>query len=245
MKETKMIETYLDGSMDKEERERISMSLNKDKEFSVAIELHKDVNESILDDEIFEFRNIIITLFDKKDTRTSGKKAQIMKYLKYPVAAIILALISLSLFQILSFKSAEEIFSIYYRPYQTDISTRSVINSTDKIQLSYILYQEGSFEVSFNILKNHLEKNADDQTAIFYYSLNAIELAKYDLAESELLLLKENAFSPFSLHARWYLAMLYLKTEQIDEAKKYLRSLSTEENMYCKKAKEILKKLRF
>ena len=244
MKKTKMIESYLDGSKEKEEREKLEILLNKDKDLFAEVELHKDINEAISDDNVFDFRNIIITLFGKKDTRKLEKKAGFMKYLKYPVAAAIIVLIGFSLFQILTFKSPSEVYQIYYKPYQTDISTRSIINSTDKIQLSYILYQEGNYEASFEILSNYLEKNIDDQAAQFYYSMNAIELDKNELAIKELLLIEENTFSPFSLHARWYLAMVYLKLNQADKARIYLEILSLEDNMYSKKAKEILKKLR-
>jgi len=245
MKYTRMIETYLDGKMNKEESEKIRELINKNKEFSAEVNLHEDINESIKDDQIFELRNNIITLLNKKDTETtSGEKANFMKYMKYPVAATILVLIGFSLFQILSFKSPQEIFHLYYNPYQTDITTRSVINSTDKIQLSYILYQEGNYKVSFEILKNYLEKNTTDQAARFYYSMNAIELDKNDLAISELLTILEDSFTPYSLHARWYLAMVYLKTGDVEKARKYLKILSDEENIYSKRANTILKKLR-
>ncbi|MBN2522398.1 MAG: hypothetical protein JXB24_03945 [Bacteroidales bacterium] len=245
MKHTRMIETYLDGKLNKEGSEKIKVLMNKNKEFSAEVNLHNDINESVKDDQIFELRNNIITLLNKKDTETtSGEKANFMKYMKYPVAAAILLLIGFSLFQILSFKSPEEIFHLYYNPYQTDITTRSVINSTDKIQLSYILYQEGNYEVSFEILKKYLEKNTADQAARFYYSMNAIELDKNDLAISELLIILEDSFTPYSLHARWYLAMLYLKTGEVEKSRKYLHLLANEENIYTKRSKTILKKLK-
>ncbi|MGD2034068.1 MAG: hypothetical protein PVF73_03365, partial [Bacteroidales bacterium] len=144
---------------------------------------------------------------------------------------------------ILSFKSPQELYTVYYKPYQSDISTRSVINSADKIQLSYILYQEGNYEVSYGILKNYLKKNTDP-AARFYFALNAIELNETDIAISELLTLEDNTFTPFALHARWYLAMLYLKKNEAAKAEKYLNILAAEENMYRKRAKNILNKLR-
>ncbi len=245
MKHTRTIETYLDGKMNKKESEEIRVLINKNEEFSAKVNLHKDINESIKDDQIFELRNNMITLLNKKDTRRpSGEKADLMKYFKYPVAAAILVLIGFSLFQILSLKSPQEIFHLYYNPYQTDFTTRSVINSTDKIQLSYILYQEGNYEVSFEILNNYLKKNVTDQAARFYYSMNAIELDKNDLAISELSTIIEDSFTPYSLHARWYLAMVCLKTGDVEKAKKHLRILSEEDTIYSKRANTILKKLR-
>jgi hypothetical protein len=239
-----MIETYLSGEMGKDEQDKIRASLSNNKELLAEIKLYEDINNSILEDEIFDFRNKITTLFTKKDTRNLEKKSQYMKYLKYPVAAAIIALISISLFQIITFRSPAEVYELFYKPYQTDLSTRTGINSTDNIQLSYILYQEGDYEVSFEILTNYLEKNQNDQAARFYYAMSAAELGKNDIAKLELLSIEENTTSPYSLHARWYLAMLYVKTNQIEEAEKYLLILADEENMYSIQAKKVLKKLR-
>ena len=244
MKKTRMIETYLDGSMSKEERKITDALLAENASFSAEIEFYRYINEAILDNEAIAFRNNIITLFDNIEPEKLKTKTPLMRYIKYPVAATILGLIGLSLFQILNLKGPEELYSMYYKPYQTDISTRSVINSTDKTQLSYILYQEGNFEVSFDILNNYLSENPDDQAARFYYALNAIELNKNELAISELNTLMENTISPFSLHAKWYLTMLYLKTDQTQKAKEYLLQLSKDDNFYREKATKILKKLK-
>jgi len=244
MKKTKIIETYLDGSMIQEERDKMDVLLCENEELSSELELYKNINESITDTEIFDFRSKIVALSGKKNTKQADNKSRIMKKLKYPVAAAILILIGLSLYQTLVLKSSGEIYQMYYEPYQTDLSTRSAIHSGDKVELSYKLYQEGNFEASFEILHNYLKINFSDQTARFYYAMNAIELNKDELAISELLSLEEDTFSPYSLHAKWYLAMLYLKTGQNNKAKRNLKVLSAGENMYSIRAKEITRKLR-
>jgi hypothetical protein len=244
MKKTRMIETYLDGSISKEEREKTETLIASNEEFAAEIQLYKNINDAILDDRAFEFRNNIITLFDDKKAYVIHEQKPFMRYLKYPVAAVILALIGLSLFQILTLKEPGELYSLYYKPYESDISTRSVINSSDKTQMSYILYQERNFETSFDILEKYLSVHQDDMTARFYYALNAIELNENELAISELKSIEDNAISPFALHARWYLALIYLRSDQPEKAKKYLLQLSDTENLYSDKATKILKKLK-
>ena len=123
------------------------------------------------------------------------------------------------------------------------LSTRSIEQSRNSIQLSYYLYQEGDFQTSYEILKNYISSNFDDQTAHFYLGLDALELSLYDQAIDEFTLVEQNNVSPFALHAQWYLAMTYLKTGRVDHAKIILRHLTKEENMYSVKAKKILKKL--
>lgn len=244
MKKTKMIETYLDGSMSVEEQKKFKALLSEDKDLSADVLFYKEVNEAITDDEVHNFRGNINALAYADKKVVVEKKVLMMKYLKYPVAATILALIGLSLFQILTVKEPTELYKQYYEPYHTDLTTRSAAHTDDKSQLSFHLYQEGNYEASFEVLSNYIDQNNDDSAANFYYALNAIELKKYDLAISVFLLLEEQSYSPFSLHAKWYLAMLYLKTDQPGKAKKYLLLLSEDENIYSEKASKIRKKLK-
>jgi len=230
--------------MSQEEQENTKKVLAENKELAADVQFYQSINEAIIDDEVFEFRNNISTLFGNKKQFIFQEQKPFMRYLKYPVAAVILTLIGLSLFQILTLKGPEELYSLYYKPYESDVSTRSVINSSDKIQISYILYQEGNYETSFDLLKNYLSVHQGDLTARFYYALNAIELSENDIAISEFKTIEENTISPFALHARWYLAMIYLKSDQPEKAKKYLRQLSDDENLYSAMAAKILKKLK-
>jgi cytochrome c-type biogenesis protein CcmH/NrfG len=132
---------------------------------------------------------------------------------------------------------------MFYNPYQTDISTRSGEQLTDKVQLSYLLYQDGDYEASFEILKNYLAQNFSNQTAHFYFGMNALELQQYGLAISELQSVAEDLSTPFSVHAKWYLAMTYLKNDQEGEAIKYLNQLTSFQNIYTQKAAKILRML--
>ena len=111
------------------------------------------------------------------------------------------------------------------------------------MQLSYYLYQEGDYQASYEILKNYISKHFDDQTAHFYFGLNALELNLYDQAIDEFALVEQDTISPFALHARWYLAMTYLKTGNSKSARLFLQRLADNDNMYSAEAKKILKKI--
>jgi hypothetical protein len=244
MKRIMIIENYLEGKLDQAERLEFEEMLTHDKNFHEEIKLHKEVNEAIKDDELFLFREKLSKVVNDNIKKTLILTASSRKFIKFPVAASIIFLIVFSLWQILSFDSPKELYSNYYEPYQPDISTRSVNTSNDKIQLSSILYQDGDYNKSFDILRSYLEKNPENQIASFYYSLNAIELNKYDVAISGLKKIEKDAATPIALHARWYLAMTYLKTNNTAEARFYLLRLVEDENYYTEKARKILKKLK-
>ncbi len=240
MEKTRNIESYLDGSMNQEEREKFEKSISEDTELASEVALSKDINEAILDEGTVHFRKLIRNIIDMK----SDRYRQVIKALNIPLAASILILISLSIWHILSTKSPSELYTSFYQPYQTDISTRSTVSSADKTDLAYKMYQEGNYEGSFEILQNYLNTNFHDQTAHYYCGLNAVELGMYNLAIEELKLVEQDIVSPLSLHARWYLALTYLHINQPDDAKKYLLPLTSKENMYSERAQSALKKLK-
>jgi tetratricopeptide (TPR) repeat protein len=244
MRKILIIENYLEGSLDQGERHEFEEMLISEKHMAEEIQLHKELNDAIKDDELYLFREKVGEVIRDNSKKTIFLTTLSRKFIKYPVAASIVLLIAISLWQILSFDSPQKLFSTYYEPYLPDISTRSVSTSGDKIQLSCLSYQEGDYEKSFELLQAYLAKNPDNQSASFYLSLSAIELAKYDLAITELKKIENDATSPFAIHAQWYLAMVYLKTNNAADARKNLMQLLKVDNYYSGKAKKILKKLK-
>lgn len=242
MKRTSMIENFLDGTMEEKKRKQFKNRIANDKKLASEVALQKDVNDAIKEDDVHKFRMSVRKIIHPEN-HLINLQSRITKFLKYPIAAAIILLIGLSLWQIISNKSSLEIFNRFYTPYQADISTRSGAKLTDKVQLSYLLYQEGDYEASFEILKNYLAKNFNNQTAHFYYGMNALELQQYDIAIKELESVAEDLSTPFSLHAKWYLAMAYLKIEQEEEAIKFLNQLAGTKNLYTEKAEKILRML--
>lgn len=243
MKRTSMIERYLEGSMTEEEKTEFEKRMGIDKKLASEVALHKNINNAIKEDDVYHLRLNIRSLIRGGKSHTNKVRIQITRYLRYPIAAAIILLIGFSLWQIISDKSSPEIYNMFYHPYQTDILTRSGDQQVDKVQLSYLLYQEGDYEASFEILTNYLTKNHTNQTARFYYGMNAIELQQLDLAIKELKTVAEDLSTPFSLHAKWYLAMAYLKINRKEEASKYLQQLTNTTNLYTEKASRILRML--
>jgi hypothetical protein len=243
MKEISKIESYLDGTMKDEEKAEFEKRIASDKKLASEVALHQEVNEAIKEEDVHQLRLKIRNILNLKKNYSTNLQTRVTRFIKYPIAATIFILIGLSLWQLLLNKSSLEVYNMFYKPYQTDISTRSVKQLSDKIQLSYLLYQEGDYEASFEILKNYLVNNLNDQTAHFYFGMNALELQQYDLAIRELEVVAHDHSTPFSIHAQWYLAMTYLKTDQQNKATKYLNQLIGSNNFYTERAKKILRLL--
>ena len=237
------IERYLNGSMLSKEKKEFDTLLKNNSKLLAEVVLVKEINEAILDDEAEEFRQTLKKIINP-DQESKPINKSLINALKIPLAASVIILVGLSLYNIFIHQDSSKLFSNFYKPYSTDISTRSAEKMKDNIQLSYYLYQEGDYESSYEMLKNYTIKNFDDQTARFYLGLNALQLQYYKLAIDEFTMVEQDTVSPFALHARWYLAMAYLKEGNIKSARHFLQKLTDEDNMYSYRARKILKKLK-
>ncbi len=240
MEKARLIEAYLDGTLSQEEQQKFEKSMNEDKELAKEVALSREINEAIRDEGTIQFRKLVRYIIKTK----SNRFGTIIRALKIPAAAVILLLISVSIWRIVSTTSPSELYTSFYQPYPTDTSVRSAVRPADNMNMAYKLYGEGNYKASFNILQNHIKEENNDLTAHFYVALNAVELGLYNVAIDEFRIVENDPSSPLLLHARWYLAMTYLRLDQPVEAKKYLEMLTLTENMYSAKAKVALKKLR-
>jgi tetratricopeptide (TPR) repeat protein len=240
MKKTAMIENYLSGTMSDAEREEFIKKMSEEPKLAEEVNMYHEVNAAIVENDVHYFRETVKSILRRKSA-TSSKLH--LSWAKYPIVAGIIVLVGISLWQIVFTKTPPELYAGYYQPYHSDISVRSAGRETDKIQISYRLYQQGDYEASYEILRNYLENNLNDQTARFYFGMNAMELGLNEIAIQELSQIEDDPSTPFSLHARWYLALIYLKADHPEKATNYLVSISNGENMYSARARELLRRL--
>jgi tetratricopeptide (TPR) repeat protein len=244
MKTISLIESYLAGEMDEGQKMKFEASMLDDQKLLSDIRLLEETNEAILDDEVYEFRESIKNVINELSPQHSKTIEISRKFFKYPLVASIIVLILISLWQVITNVSPEKVYYKFYKPYETDLSTRSVSPSEDKANVAYLLYQKGEYEASYEILNNYLSKNTDDQTARFFQGMNSMELGKNDRAISELKEVEKDYTTPYAIHARWYLSLAYLKINDVDEAKKYLNRIIEDDVFYAEQAKKILKKIK-
>lgn len=232
-----MIETYLDGKLKGKDLKKFKEQIEKDPSLKKKIQLYKEINEAIVDDDIENFRNLV------KSIKNTGQGRKIIfTVARYIAVASIVVLLGIWFAN--NTTSTEKLYGQLYNPYETDFNKRSVEKSTDKIEFAFLLYEEGDYEASFAVLENYLEQNNSNSTARFFYGLCAIELKKYDLAEYTLQTVANENSTPYSIHAKWYLALTYLKTDKIESANALFNELAGTKNVYQQKAKKALKKTR-
>lgn len=233
MKTTKMIESYLDGSLVGQELEDFKQAIASQPELAKEVDLHREVNESLKDDMSEKFKSSLAEAIRKA-------KAQKRNKIRYFSAAAAIAILMISIISVPTKQDPEKVFEKYYAPYEADFIQRSSKLSKKGTTIAYEYYQSADYQKCFELLDQHLEHTPSDAVASFYMGLSALELNFDELAIEYLS--KEDLYkgSAFSSHAKWYLGLSYLKTNQKKDAEAVFSQLAHEKNFYQERSQAIL-----
>jgi TolA-binding protein len=225
---------YIDGKLEGGELEAFLLQLKNDKKLEAELAMHREINESITDDEVYYLRQKLALLIS-----SSLKKQVFLRTFSGIASGIIIVL---SIFAITHTTDPGDAFNNYYRPYETDLNTRSADNNVQGTNLAYKLYASGEYEAAYEILKNYTSVNVNHSDAKYYQGLCAIELKNAADAEESLRSVIKDGDYAYALHAKWYLSMLYLQTKQNENARSLLKELAETPNFYSERSRKILKK---
>jgi hypothetical protein len=244
MDTTKLIEAYLEGTLDKPTAAEIAERELNDPRFAAIIRLHKEVNTSIRDNELALLRKQLNDIVGKKN-RISPKMLPVRYLFLYAAAILLLFLLG---FEITKWIKREHdphwLYTRYYQKYEPDIIVRGIPNDIGALKESILLYQSGKYKACADSLSYLLHRENSNYLAWFYMGLTRLEQKDAAKAIGCFRSIPPDWGSPYSIHRNWYLALAMLRENQSSGAIPILRLLANENSYYCKEAKEILKKLR-
>ena len=245
-----MIEKYLAGELIPEEKSSFENLLKSNSNLRDLLKLHLEIDRSILESDIHNFRNLLqntyVMLFENKNHKLKNNNSiKRFSWRMISIAAVLLTIIIVggSLLFRQKIVSPNEIYSRFYTPYQADVSVRSTGQLQNGLTLAIQLYQKKDYNTAFEILGNLLNDNKDNPVIRFYYGITAMELNRYETAIYQMNELVSKNQQPFAIHAEWYLGLCYLKLDDESKARTYFENIVRENGYYSSRAQEILKKL--
>ena len=136
-------------------------------------------------------------------------------------------------------QSPEELYIAYYQPYPNLIDP--ITKGGEETELSpFQLYETGNYQAAAGALLSQLQE-AD---ARWYFAQTMLAKQDFETARDifQQFIREEN--SEYSIPAKWYLALVYLNQNKLDEVKLLLSQLEVSGHaVYAKKAKDILSQL--
>ena len=253
-----MIMKYLEGKLDVAEHDAFLNQLSVDAGLTKELYLHQEVDSVLADPGVMAFNSSIRAVYheclrENDFNLASGEKKGMFRPPVFTGWRAILSLVAvfcvlLATFLVYKFADQkpfnEEVFSQFYQPYSLDLVSRSGNEVADLFLSTLELYTKGDFNKALLALDALLSNQAPAKDHIFllkgicYLEMDQPELA---IESFHNILLRENV--TYAAHAKWYLSLSYLKLNEIDKTKLWLREIVNNEPYYTSNAEKLLRKL--
>ncbi len=207
----------------------------------------KDIDKQNFISKLSQIHNDYIK--SNKPSKTKPIRRFWHRNFNYYAAAFIAVLIAIGfVVKLYVFKpnlDTEKFFEQYYTTYKLDNQTRSVVSDNKILNLAINAYEQKSYYKAIELLSS-IESN-DLETTIkvnFFKGISCIEVSDYKEAIDSLNKVLKSDTSLYRSQSHWYLALTWLKLNNIDMAKEHLNWLIINDRYYNTIAKTILEQLK-
>ncbi len=223
-----------------------------EKELEGNENLRNEVNLRRRTDNVLKNQQDVIALRNKLTAITRSKVVDVPlettkrgSFLKY--ALVISALVLIGSITLFSGKrlSNEEVIAKYYKSYEATTALRS---GTSELNTDFVLaleyYNTSDYEKAAILFKKVLDSDPKNMQSAFLNGVANFEDKNYPDAKQSFNIVINDKNNLFIETANWYLAMCYIKTNDIPSAINQLENIYKEDGIYKKEAKKIIRKLK-
>ncbi|GAK76364.1 tetratricopeptide repeat protein [Nonlabens ulvanivorans] len=217
--------------------------LEKDPAFKALYEESLDIRAIALEQKKSKLKNLLQEQERKlnqpaSEGSTITKKTSVFKFLIPAVAAAAIIIFSLNLFG--NSITTLELFESNYEPYRNVMGgiERGEEIKEDLISKAFYTYEIKDYTTAAILFEQLYE--TDQQSMYLFYHANA-QLGKGNTQKAiSLYKQHQNVQDDFYARSRWYLALAYLKNDQIQESIAVLEGISKVKSYNYVKARELL-----
>ena len=250
-----MIEEYLDGTLGEVKKKAVEERAERDPEFQKLIWLHREVNASIRNRELYLFRELVRKVSTRylDTTQALGegrhrKSGAASGRLFLRIAATVLIILATGVIiriAIFNKVSAADLYRKYYTVYRSDILQRSSKPGMESLSQAILDYEQGNYAKASGELENIIRHDPGNQLVVFYRGLACLGSGDHENAIRSFRSIPDDWNNPFNEHRRWYLSLALLAAEDSAGAARLLEQIRESKGYYASKANRILKKLKY
>ena len=243
--EIELIEQYLEGALEIEQKKLIEEKISNDKNYKVDVEQYKLLIDGIR----YSGRKKLHTKLKKwdvelsDDTDVTNNKISIMHFKWYYAAA------SIAIFMVAGFliynnlnSGYDSIVANHYEPYNYIPETnRGSVNDKNSIEEIFDYYDRGEYAQALQIIQN-LDATSKTERVNFIFANVLQAMKNYEEAIPVYGQIIQTG-SIYTNGSKWYLALCYLSMEKVEKARPLLEELKLSNSSYTPKAKSLLKDL--
>ena len=239
------IERYNSGEMNEPELTWFRKELDGNDELRREVELRKKADIVLKNQTIIQLRNKLSSIESKRAAENPVKNR--IKRIPLGYAAAIAGFIlvgSILLFNGRS-QSSDEILDRFYKSYEVTTPSRSqqaILNSDYSTAIEY--YNIRDYRNAALYFSKVLAGDPKYMESTMLYGVSNLEFKNYPEAKHSFKKVIDNDDNLFLEDARWYLALCYLKTGELEKTVAELRQIKKSESIYSKDAARILRKIK-
>lgn len=235
MNKSDYIIKYFEGTLSNLELKEFNTLLINDNDFKEAFEFEKELQETL----VLNDREQL-----KKEMQLWDNIPSKRRFKPWQIAASLLILLgtSLLLFFNSQSNSTEKLYASYFEPYRNIVQPIVRGEHKDDIQFkAFEAYETKDYKNAI-LHFNEILKEKPNATISFYKANALMQLNK---ANQAIIILEANIKNADTLQGRnlWYLALAYLKNNNIDASKKTLNLLLSQSNFKTKEATVLIENL--
>ena len=259
MEDDILIDNYLKGLLSKDEEKSFLERLESDTEFKEKLQLEEQLFNSLSNDswsysneenpEVKEYVELLReddlqdlkkTLAKTNNEFNSNKQKSTKRLFYYLAAASIVVFLGLQIFFNQN-RSNQELYNEYVSLNDLP-SFVSRGDSTDELAKAQSFFEDKKYQEALSIFQSQLNTSDTKANLYIYKGLAEAQLEKYTDAEKTFNVLINSDLID-AQKGCWYKALLLLKTNRVEEAKKLLDNVISKSLYNHKKAKQLLSDL--
>lgn len=236
-----LIEKYFSKQLSASEFQDFEKKYDTDEDFRAEVDFLKDIQYVSETEDDSQFKK---QLSSYETEFSKNKPIKSSKWLKSIIGIAAVVLIGLSLAFIFNRNMTnDQLFSTYFEPSK-NVSTPIVRSESDEhlVNNAFIAYGESDYKKAIADFQRAFEQTENSE--LLFYEGNAL-LAENDVEEAIEIFKTHLSYSDaLTKRTHWYLALAYLKSNQVNKAIQELKVFSKSEEKFKKiEAQSLLKKL--
>ena len=226
-----LIQNYIANSLSETDKAKVDYLLETDSAFKAEFEAHKDMAVAFKISEAESLKK----RFQQLEGSPKKRQLKLNSYLYLAIASIVVLGFFYNYFNSLS---GDQLFNSYY-----DISPNTyqpITRGTDHTinYDAFRAYENKNFISAEHEFKTLLE-TTNNPNIRYYYASSLLNQSKFDLAMEQFKMLNKVDFD-YTDESLWYTALIYVKTEDYDNAKAYLNRLKAKNSAFKTKERKVL-----
>ncbi len=239
MNHEELIDNYFENNLSEAELVTFNELLISDSNFAKDVEFRKNLQAVAHLAERAVLKNKL-----KQFEPAKSKVVIINKRGVWFAAAVFILVIASTIWILFQKPDAQQLYTLYYEPYPNVVApaTRSTNNIDSATQFAFVLYDAGKYNDAAIVFQK-ISANTKAPFALVYFGICNIQFEQISVAITAL---KEAVATnnEYTIIAKWYLAMAYLKIDEPKFALPLIQEVAETEHPLQPVAEKLYEKLK-